>query len=466
MFVARYRGCGLLNVRAEIVPPAVSADIASREYTSSVGGLASHRAAPAIGDRVTPIPDHSSKRSDAAGAALSDSRPTAPAAKSRGVPIFEGESESAPLKLPADSIGNETRSGTPEGIDAVVARLAVEQGLATAAEVDECRRQQGGRRVWNVRTLAELLVKNKFITESQLARLRTLIDAERTGRKIPGYKMLGQIGKGASAVVFKARQMNLDRLVAIKVMHKKSTGDTQSAERFYAEARAAAALNHPNIVQAHDVGSGGDFHYFVMEFVEGVTVHDLIQELGTIHEETALDIIIAVADALQHAHQKGLVHRDVKPKNIIMAAGNIPKLADLGLARALDDKATALAEKGQALGTPFYISPEQVRGDEYIGPESDIYSLGATFFYMVTGRVPFEGRTAEEVMNKHMYDPLTPPTELKPDLTPGLSEVIEKMLSKDAKARYADCADLLLDLRAWKAVIVLKQTPPTGGRKS
>lgn len=340
----------------------------------------------------------------------------------------------------------------------------VDNGLCTQAEVDECRREQGGRRVWNVRTLSELLVKHKYVTETQLARLKTLIDAERTGRKIPGYKMLGQIGKGASAIVFKARQVNLDRLVAIKVMQKKSGADTASAERFYAEARAAAALNHPNIVQAFDVGSGGDFHYFVMEYVEGSTVHDLIQELGRIREETSLDIIIAMADALHHAHQKGLVHRDVKPKNIIMASGNVPKLADLGLARALDDKAAALAEKGQALGTPFYIAPEQVRGDEYIGPEADIYSLGATFYYMVTGRVPFEGRTAEEVMNKHLYDPLLPPIELAPDLTPGLSEVIEKMMAKDAKARYADCADLLLDLKAWKAVIVLKQAGPAAAR--
>lgn len=374
-------------------------------------------------------------------------------------PIFDTEpSRASPQSTHS---GHDTHALTPEAVDTIIGRLAVEQGLATQTEVDECRRQQGGRRMWNVRTLSEVLVKNKYVTETQLARLQTLIDAERTGRKIPGYKIMGQVGKGASAVVFKARQVNLDRLVAIKVMQKKSQADRQAAERFYAEARSAAALNHPNIVQAFDVGSGGDFHYFVMEYVEGATVHDLIQELGRIREETALDIIIAVADALQHAHQKGLIHRDVKPKNVIMAAGNIPKLADLGLARALGDKATALAEKGQALGTPFYISPEQVRGDEYIGPESDIYSLGATFYYMVTGRVPFEGKTAEEVMNKHLYTTLEPPTAVLPDLTPGLGEVIEKMLAKDAKARYTDCADLLLDLRAWKAVIVLKQTSPT-----
>lgn len=385
----------------------------------------------------------------------------AAAPEPRGTPIF---SESTDPHTPAGTTelhsGHDTQGPSPEQLDSSIARLVIEQGLATEAEVEECRRQQGGRRVWNVRSMAELLVKNHYVTETQLSRLRTLIDAERTGRKIPGYKMLGQIGKGASAIVFKARQVNLNRLVAIKVVQKKSLADAHAAERFYAEARAAAALNHPNIVQAIDVGSGGDFHYFVMEFVEGATVHDLIQELGRIREDTALDIIIAIADALEHAHQKGLVHRDVKPKNIIMSAGNVPKLADLGLARALDDKAAALAEKGQALGTPFYISPEQVRGDEYIGPESDIYSLGATFYYMVTGRVPFEGKTQDEVMTKHLREPLLSPLELLPTLTPGLAEVIEKMMAKSAKDRYATAADLLIELRAWKSVIVLQQGNP------
>src|SRR5262249_1378587 len=148
-----------------------------------------------------------------------------------------------------------------------------------------------------------------------ISRLRPIIDAERQGQKIPGYKILGKLGAGAMATVFKARQLSLDRLFGIQVLPEKVTSNQQFTESLYAEGSAAAQLNHPNIVQAYDVGKAGEYHYFVMEFVDGRSVFDDIVKFKRIGEKDALDIVMQVADALQHAHERGLIHRDVKPKN-------------------------------------------------------------------------------------------------------------------------------------------------------
>src|SRR5215213_9829655 len=174
----------------------------------------------------------------------------------------------------------------------------------------------------------------------------------------------GMVGKGAMAKVYKGKQLSLDRIVAIKVLPKRMSENGEFVDRFYKEGRAAARLSHNNIVQAIDVGSTPDnFHYFVMEFVEGKTLYDLMQpppvgEGRAFTEEEALDIVIQIGEALAHAHRRGLIHRDVKPKNIILTPGGVAKLTDLGLARAQDDKAAAESEAGKAYGTPYYISPE------------------------------------------------------------------------------------------------------------
>ena len=295
-----------------------------------------------------------------------------------------------------------------------------------------------------------------------VSRIRTMVEEERSSSQIPGFKVHSKLGAGAMATVFKATQLSLDRLVAIKVLPRKFSSNAQFIERFYAEGRAAAQLNHPNIVQAYDVGRAGEFHYFIMEFVEGDTVHDRIAANKRFSEEKALKIIESVADALRHAHDKGLIHRDVKPKNIMLTRDGIPKLADLGLARAIDDKEAALAEKGKAYGTPYYISPEQIRGEVNVGPPADIYGLGATLYHMVTGQVPFSGKNPTEVMQKHLKSPLTPPDHVNPKLSAGISEVIEMMMAKSRKQRYKNCADLLVDLRA----LLQGEPPPIAHRET
>jgi len=246
--------------------------------------------------------------------------------------------------------------------------------------------------------------------------------------------------------VFLARQLSLDRLVAIKVLPKKFSSNGKFIERFYKEGRAAARLNDPNVVGAYDVGQAGEHHYFVMEYVDGDTVYDRIVQKKRFSEAEAIEVVRQVASALKHAHERGFIHRDIKPKNIMISRSGTVKLADLGLARALSDKEAAEAESGRAYGTPYYISPEQIRGQVDIGPQADIYGLGATLYHMVTGRVPFEGKNPSEVMHRHLKSELVPPDHINSKLSAGLAQVVEMMMAKDPRERYQSTADLIVDL--------------------
>jgi len=335
--------------------------------------------------------------------------------------------------------------------DTMLGRLVVEQGLATSEEVEEAKvlQREGSGAGSSHSTLGQLLVDNGVITTRQLDRLKPAVEEEKNVKQqIPGYKVIGKLGSGAMATVFKAQQLSLDRTVAIKVLPRKHTNNADFVQRFYAEGKAAAKLNHANIVQAFDVGQAGEFHYFVMEFVEGRSVYDDLKEKGKYAEQDAVRIIIQVARALEHAHAVGLMHRDVKPKNIMLTPDGTAKLADMGLARAVTDREAAEAEAGKAFGTPYYISPEQVRGDTDVDFRADVYALGATLYHMVTGKVPFDGPNPSAVMHKHLKSTATPPDELNPKLTTGIAEVIEVCMAKDRNKRYANTADLLEDLEA------------------
>jgi serine/threonine-protein kinase len=338
-------------------------------------------------------------------------------------------------------------------LDTEVGKVVVDLGLATRTEIEFCREQQKQSSDPNQRSLADLLVEHNFITVNQAKRIRGQME-ERRGSKIPGYQLIEKLGKGAMATVYKARQVSLDRIVAVKVLPKNVSDNREFVDRFYKEGKAAARLSHNNIVQAIDVASTpDDYHFFVMEYVEGKTLYDIMQpppvgEGRHFTEAEALDITIQMADALAHAHERGLIHRDVKPKNILLTPQKVAKLTDLGLARATDDKEAAASEAGKAYGTPYYISPEQVRGDVDIDFRADIYSLGATMYHMVTGRPPFEGDTPSAVMHKHLKQPLVPPDHINTSLSAGIGEIIEVAMAKNRDDRYAHTDDMLEDLRA------------------
>lgn len=331
-------------------------------------------------------------------------------------------------------------------------RLVVERKLCTRNEVELVRAEQKAQKEKGLgSSFADLLVQHGYLTHSQLARLNMAMDEDsmyRPAQQIPGFQILSKVGQGAMAVVFKAKQLSLDRIVAIKVLPRRLSENPEFVERFYREGRAAARLNHANIVQAFDVGESAGYHYFVMEYIDGKTVYDLLTDGRPLSEAEALRIMIQTAKALEHAHAQGLIHRDVKPKNLMLTKAGDVKLADMGLAREVGDYATARTEAGRAYGTPYYISPEQIRGEICIDARADIYGLGATFYHMVTGRVPFDGTSPSAVMHKHLKEPLVPPDHINPTLSSGIGEIIEVMMTKSPDDRYPTMTECISDLEA------------------
>jgi serine/threonine protein kinase len=333
--------------------------------------------------------------------------------------------------------------------DTIFGKMAVEQGLCTDGELRRSLEEMKSRRRVNPIMLKDLMVDLGYITQTQAERLKKSIkESKAAAHQIPGYKILGKVGAGAMAVVYKAKQLSLNRTVAIKVLPKRFSENPEYVERFYKEGQAAGKLNHNNIVQAFDVGEAGGYHYFVMEYVEGKTLHDDLSAGKVFKEDEALDIIIQVARALNHAHSCGLIHRDVKPKNIMINTAGVVKLADMGLARETTDIEAAQTEAGKAYGTPYYIAPEQIRGKIDIDGRADIYGLGSTLYHMVTGRVPFMADDPSDVMRKHLREELIPPDHINTKLSAGISEVIEVMMAKRKEDRYNNVEELLTDLEA------------------
>ncbi len=343
-------------------------------------------------------------------------------------------------------------------------RKLVESRFVTVDELAYCQsmREEAGQNGEQL-SLLDVLVREGYITQTQIKRLTHAMDDDsmyRPAQQIPGFQIMAKLGQGAMATVYKARQLSLDRIVAIKVLPKRLSENQEFVDRFYREGRAAARLNHPHIVQAIDVGESGGYHYFVMEFINGKTVYDVLQEMGVMDEATALKVSLQTARALDHAHARGFIHRDVKPKNVMLTEDGEVKLADMGLAREVSDYKTAESEQGRAYGTPYYISPEQIRGEINIDFRADIYSLGATIYHMVTGKVPFEGSTPSAVMHKHLKEELVPPDHLNTKLSAGIAEIIETMLAKQRDERYASTKDVISDLDS-----VAEGGPPFQARK-
>jgi len=319
----------------------------------------------------------------------------------------------------SDNNNNKTSS---ENAQNALLRYLLGHGLIDQVELDECIQAQQAFTDQNDQTsVTGLLVSHGYLTPKQIERIKSRLEADKPLRQIPGFQMLEKIGSGAMATVYKAKQISLDRIVALKIMPKHLSRDREFVERFYKEGRAAAQLNHNNIVQAIDVGEAAGYHYFVMEYVEGESIHEQMSRGKEFTENEALNIITQTARALAHAHERGFIHRDVKPKNVMLASDGVVKLADLGLAREMSDLRAAASEAGRAYGTPYYIAPEQIRGERNLDARIDIYSLGATAYHMVTGRVPFEGPNPSAIMHKHL-SPVCPDRR-SPSTGPYLQEL-------------------------------------------
>jgi len=262
------------------------------------------------------------------------------------------------------------------------------------------------------------------------------------------FVILEELGRGGMGVVYLSHQISLDRPAALKVLSKKYADNNDFVAGFIKEARAAAKLNHPNIVQAYAVGEDAGIYYFAMEYIEGETMKDILKRVGKIPVEQACEIVRQIADALDFAwKEQRLIHRDIKPDNIMIISKNQrAKLADLGLARVAGEIDTT---QDEVMGTPQYISPEALTGSP-MDVRSDIYSLGATFYHFVTGSFPFTGRNALEIAKKHLQEPLQDPRTLNPAIPESIAQIIMKMMEKSPDDRYQTAESLVEDLRISK----------------
>ncbi|MFH0907437.1 MAG: serine/threonine-protein kinase [bacterium] len=265
--------------------------------------------------------------------------------------------------------------------------------------------------------------------------------------ELPGYEIKDKLGEGGMATVWRARQISLDRPVAIKVLSKQSIPDADAMVRFRQEAQSAARINHQSIVQVYDAGEKDGLPYFVMEYIEGCSVGDLLERKGKLSEKNTLLIAEGVALGLGYAWEKAaMIHCDVKPDNIMVERDGSVKVADLGLARLVSPHAAA-DHSGLIIGTPNYTSPEQAEGVPDLDCRSDIYSLGAMLYHMVTGVLPFAGSVGSTAMDKHVSDHLPDPLDLNPEISQGLAWLIEKMMIKDRALRPQTWVSILYDMK-------------------
>ena len=266
------------------------------------------------------------------------------------------------------------------------------------------------------------------------------------GKVLGGCQILEKIADGGMGVVYKAVQLNLGREVAVKVLAEDLAKDTTFVRRFLQEARAAGQLNHGGIVHINDVGEQQGVFYFVMELVDGRNLKEILADDDQFPVARTVTILIQVCHALRHAHGRGIIHRDIKPENIMITVDGTVKLADLGLAKRMSDQTGGITHTGSILGTPFYMAPEQAKDFSKVDERSDIYSLGVTAYRMLTGRVPFCGRSLIEVMIKAIDGKKTPVRHLRPEIPESLERLVDKMMHKLPENRYNNVEEILEEL--------------------
>jgi len=266
-------------------------------------------------------------------------------------------------------------------------------------------------------------------------------------RQVSHYTIHKRLGKGGMGSVYRAWDITLERNVAIKFMAPHLATNVDYIERFFREARAAAMLTHPNLIAVHDAGSEADSYFIVMELVEGISLDELLKRSGAVSEVEAIHAGVQAASGLASAHNAGIIHRDVKPSNLILSIDGYLKVSDLGLAKQLSQVGGELTATEFILGTPSYISPEQIKNSKNVDARSDIYSLGASLYHLVTGKIPFEANSAVEIMVKHLEKIPEPPNVLNPSLSGPFCELIMRMLEKSPEERIQSMEQLEWELR-------------------
>ena len=323
----------------------------------------------------------------------------------------------------------------------------------------ELKRESDGHSITDTDFVAGRLVEAELLTRWQVDKL---LEGRHKGFFLGKYKLLGLLGTGGMSSVYLAEHVLMQRLVAIKVLPKDRVEDTSYLARFHREAQAAASLDHRNIVRAYDVDSEGNIHYLVMEYVEGRDLQQIVQKDGPLEYVAAAEYTRQAAEGLAHAHLAGLIHRDVKPANLLVTPKNVVKLLDLGLARFTDeDKASlTVAYDENVLGTADYLAPEQALDSHGVDSRADIYGLGCTFYFLLTGHPPFVGGTLPQRLMMHQKQP---PPDIKldrPDAPQDLIDICLKMIAKKPEDRYQSAAETADALVKW--LVAHGQAIPSG----
>ena len=283
--------------------------------------------------------------------------------------------------------------------------------------------------------------------ETVAAESRPLCDgASYIGKVLGGCQIESKIAHGGMGVVYRAVQLNLGRIVAIKLLSEDLAKDRSFVRRFLQEARAAAQLNHGGIVHINDVGEQQGVFYFVMEFVDGQNLKEILEVRKYLDIGETIEIMIQVCHALRHAHSRGIIHRDIKPENIMITRDGVVKLADLGLAKRVSDKSVDITHAGSILGTPFYMPPEQAKDLSKVDERSDIYSLGVSMYRMISGKVPFYGRSPIEVLIKVLDGKKAPMHELRQDVPKEVETLVDVMMQRLPDERFQSVEDVLEEL--------------------
>jgi serine/threonine-protein kinase len=261
------------------------------------------------------------------------------------------------------------------------------------------------------------------------------------------FRVLKKLGQGGMGAVYLAHQESLDRQVALKVMAPAVAARPNFVERFYREARSMAKLDHPNIVRGFAVGEANGQHYVAMELIDGKSMQDWLDKQGKLSVGDALHVAIKACDALQHAHDLGLIHRDIKPDNMLVTSKGVVKISDMGLAKQVDED-NSMTQSGTGLGTPFYMAPEQARNAKHVDARSDVYALGSTLYHFLTGTYPFKGESTLELILSKEKGQFPTARRLNQEVPERLTLMIDKSLQKDPKHRYQSCADMMRDLES------------------
>ncbi len=334
-------------------------------------------------------------------------------------------------------------------------QLAIEGRFITPDQFDIAmdKVKQSGKQIWDI--LVGDGAIDRITADRLLKALRRIMRDERAkseggllvNKQIGGYKLSRRIGEGGMGEVYLAEQLNMHRMVALKILHNKWADDEEFRKRFLLEARAAGKLSHLNLIQVFDVGKYQGKYYFSMEFIDGVTVEDLIKHEGVLSVDKAIDISLQVSQALKYLASQNIVHRDIKPANMMMTKEGTVKLGDFGFIQSVFD--AELMQEGTTIGTPDYISPEQARGERNLDVRSDIYSLGASLFHMLTGATLFTG-SCSKVMRDHIETEPPDLQLLRKEVPRDLVRVLDKMVAKQPIDRYQSPDELIKDLEMSK----------------